>query len=332
MFGDDIWLLNRKLVKELQDKWAEEEIEALKQQGYDKVEILPQDDWQTLQNTVEVTGRISAEVRATLACYLKADHYGLIVVHKNRISRKKVDDKGKIKKKAQSADETPAENVKPMVCTELTPAQQEIVNGLAASDLYRDVITGNTLLAQFLVIDRVFGDGIWTEGNDAFKHNGTLSRWGAADQGLSDRESDQYHRDRAGWPERSEELRLRRFLESHGAPTPGRHIPSRLCCPDDAALWQPGTEEGPARARRPTTGWCPASDFFKRYRTDQLIDYRKRSGDREAGETVKKKGDHVADCVVAAATPGAFKLDLYPQKTPTPAVRKKRKVAEPDEA
>ena len=31
----------------------------LKQQGYDKVEILGNDDWQTLQNHVEVTGRIS---------------------------------------------------------------------------------------------------------------------------------------------------------------------------------------------------------------------------------------------------------------------------------
>ena len=58
----------------------------------------------------------------------------------------------------------------------------------------------------------------------------------------------------------------------------------------------------------------PHSDFFKRFRTDQLIDYRRRSGDKEAGKTPKKKGDHVADCVVAAAGRHAFKFGLVPQK------------------
>ena len=52
----------------------------------------------------------------------------------------------------------------------------------------------------------------------------------------------------------------------------------------------------------------PNEDFFKRFRTDQLIDYRKRSGDKEAGHVTKKKGDHVADCVVAAGTGGAFQF------------------------
>ena len=136
LFGEDIWLEDRKLVAELQDQWAQNEIEALKAQGYDKVEFLGKDDWQTLNNTVEVTGKISAEVRATLACYLKADHYGLIVRPQGRAARRSTTRARS--RRRESADETPAENVKPLVCTELSPAQQEIVNAYAATRSLQD--------------------------------------------------------------------------------------------------------------------------------------------------------------------------------------------------
>src|SRR4029077_5679492 len=73
----------------------------------------------------------------------------------------------------------------------------------------------------------------------------------------------------------------------------------------------------PSQALKPNlkeladTDWLvPGEDFFKRFRTDQLIDYRRRSGDKGAGKTAKPKGDHVKDCVVAATESGAFKLGL----------------------
>ena len=329
LFGESIWLLNRPMVKELQDKWAEEEIEALKQQGYDKVEILPQDDWQTLQNTVEVTGRISAEVRATLACYLKADHYGLIVVHKNRISRKKVDDKGKIKKKAQSADETPAENVKPMVCTELTPAQQEIINALAASDLYTRIEEGDELLAQFMVIDRHLGQGFWTGFSGSFGMSAPLRRWERLNKDYpAETLINAAEIEPLGLIE-PKDLSYADFLKM--TPKVRKTLFLRACASLVMAPY--GTQE--LKKDLPELegrDWLvPGSDFFKRYRTDQLIDYRRRSGDRDAGKTVKKKGDHVADCVVAATTPGAFKLGLYPKKLQIPVSGKKRKGGLPDE-
>ena len=78
------------------------------------------------------------------------------------------------------------------------------------------------------------------------------------------------------------------------------------------------TVSRPSRGRREaaaTADWLvPCGDFFKRFRTDQLIDYRKRSGDKEAGHTPKKKEAHVADCVVAAATPKGFRFGLYGKK------------------
>jgi hypothetical protein len=73
----------------------------------------------------------------------------------------------------------------------------------------------------------------------------------------------------------------------------------------------------------------PGEDFFKRFRTDQLIDYRRRSGDSEAGKTAKKKGDHVKDCVVAATGRHAFKFGLAPQKVKA-ARGKKREGGLPD--
>jgi hypothetical protein len=331
LFGEDIWLTDRKLVAELQDRWAADEVEALKQQGYDKVEILSRDDWQTLNNTVEVTGKISAETRATLACYLTADHYGLIVVHKNRISRKKVDDKGKIIAKKHSADETPVETIKPMLCTELTVAQQEIVNAYAASEIYTQVVEGDELLAKFLVVDRMFGKGTWTGGNLAFEHNGTIRRWERlneaypAEQLIIGKEIDAMGMlepaklDFAAWKAMTPKTRQHLFLQACAAMIYVPHMQTEL------------KKDLPELAGK--DWFVPCGDFFKRYRTDQLIDYRRRSGDKEAGETAKKKGDHVADCIVAATLPTAFKLGLYPKRVQTePKKTKKLRGGVPDEA
>jgi ParB-like chromosome segregation protein Spo0J len=312
LFGDDVWLLDRQMVGELQDVWLQGEIQALKNEGYDKVECLPRDDWQTLQNTVEVTGKISAAVKATLACYFQVDHYGTIVVHKNRISRKKVDDKGKIKKKKESADETAAENVKPLVCTDLSPAQQEIINAYAASELYTQVIEGNELLAKFMVVDQMFGQGCWTEGRHAHRHNGTISRWerlnkdypaeniinGSEIEAIGQLEPKELTFE--VWKGLSFKTREQLFYRACAAMI---FVPyaQRTLKPDLPELGK--------------ADWLqPCGDFFKRFRTDQLIDYRKRSGDKEAGATAKKKEAHVTDCVVVAATPKGFRFGLYGKK------------------
>ena len=310
LFGDDIWLLDRQTVANLQDEWAAAEIKALEAEGYDKVAILPKDDWQTLQNTVEVTGKISAATRATLACYLQADHFGQIVVYKNRISRKKVDDKGKIKKQVHKADETPAENVKPLACTELSPAQREIINAYAATALYNDVLQGNALLAQFLVVDHMYGAGVWTEGGKARQYNGTINRWQRLNkeypnEQLIDGEKVEAMDDPA-------KLTFETFAAMNKKTRDElyfRACAAMIAVPYGQQVLKPGLPEL-GRA----DWFVPCGDFFKRFRTDQLIDYRKRSGDKEAGATAKKKEAHVADCVVAAATPKAFKFGLYPKK------------------
>jgi ParB-like chromosome segregation protein Spo0J len=322
LFGENIWLLDRKKVKELQDKWAAEEVAALEKEGYDKVEILDREDWQTLQNTVEVTGKIGKEDRARLKCFLKADHHGFITVHKNRIGRKAVDDKGKIKKKVHSADETPAENVKPLLCTELTVAQQEIVNALAASDLFTRIEEGDELLAQFMVIERHLGSGFWTGSYSSYGSSAPLKRWERlnkdypAEALILSSEAEAIAQAEVG------KLTYEGFCEMK--PSSRKALFLKACASLVMAPYGQQNLKGHLAELGSRDWLVPGSDFFKRYRTDQLIDYRRRSGDKEAGKTAKPKSAHVADCVVAATGPHAFKLNLYPKKIQTEPKREKK--------
>ena len=176
LFSEEVFLLDRKKVAELQDDWAAATIAELKELGYDEVKALASDDWQTLQAHVEVEGEITPEARSKLKCFLKKDHYGYINVYQNYASRKAVE-KAAVKKSKHSADSVEGEAaVKPLVCTELSPAQQEIVNALAASDLYTRIEEGDELLAQFMVIDRHIGQGFWTGSYPAFGSS-SLKRW-----------------------------------------------------------------------------------------------------------------------------------------------------------
>jgi ParB-like chromosome segregation protein Spo0J len=322
LFGENIWLLDRKKVKELQDKWAAEEVAALEKEGYDKVEILDREDWQTLQNTVEVTGKIGKEDRARLRCFLKADLHGFITVHKNRIGRKAVDDKGKIKKKVHSADETPAENVKPMLCTELTVAQQEIVNALASSSLFAQVMEGDDLLAEYLVISNQFG-GQWTEQAAALRHNGTVNRWERLNR---DYPNEQLINGAEIGPWDENDPKVVTFADYLDMTHERRQELFRAAVA--SMIFVPYGQQTTRLKGAPELAkydWLkPGGDFFKRYRTDQLIDYRRRSGDKEAGKTAKPKSAHVADCVVAADGPHAFKLNLYPKKIQTEPKREKK--------
>ena len=139
-----VWLLDRKAFAELQDAWAAEEIEKYKKLGYDKVEVLDRDDWQTLQAYVEFDGKVqTAEQRAKLTVFLKADHHGHIDIHENMISRKAVEKAAVKKAKNGAASDTTEAEPKPMKCTELSPAQAEIMNALAATALFNEIASGN---------------------------------------------------------------------------------------------------------------------------------------------------------------------------------------------
>lgn len=302
-----VWLLDAKKFAELQDAWAADEIEKYKQLGYDSVKVLGRDDWQTLQSYVEFEGKVrTAEQRAKLTVFLKADHHGHIDVHENMILRKTVE-KAKVKPaKNGAASDTTAEEPKPMKASELTVAQHEIVAALAASALYTQTIEGDEMLAQFLVVDSQFGKGTWTQGGQAHKHNGTIKRW--------ERLNEQYP---------AEQLINGSEIEAIGQLEPAKldyetyaklpkktrdHLFFAACA---ALIFAPYQAIKPNLRELAQHDWLvPGEDFFKRYRTDQLIDYRRRSGDKEAGKTAKKKGDHVKDCVVAAVSPTAYKLGL----------------------
>ena len=306
LFSQDVYLLDRKKVAELQDIWAQGEIERLKQLGYDEVRVLENDDWQTLQSHVAVEGKITPEARSKLKCFLKRDHYGYIKVYEGYANRKAVD-KAKVKKDKHAADSVESDAaVKPLLCTELTPAQQEIVNALAASAVYSEIEEGDELLAQFMVVDQQFGAGVWTEGGQAYRHNGTIDRWsrlnetypaeqltiGAEIEAIGQLEPKQL--DYAAWRGLKPSTRQALFLKACASLVRAPHGQQKLK-PDLLEL-------------RGTDWLVPGQDFFKRFRTDQLIDYRRRSGDKEAGKTPKKKGDHVADCVVAAAGPPCLQV------------------------
>jgi len=304
-----VWLLDAKKFAELQDAWAADEIEKYKQLGYDKVQVLARDDWQTLNSYVEFDGKVrTAEQRAKLAVFLKADHHGHIDVHPNMILRKTVE-KGKVKAaKNGAASDTTVEEPKPMKATEWTAAQQEILNALAASALYAKVIEGDELLAQYLVVEQQFGPRGWTTGGAAYAHNGTISRW--------TRLNEQYPAEQmVNGPELEAIAQIepkKLSFEAYAAmPKRARDEVYRLAVASMIYSPQPGQALKPNPMELNKTDWLvPGEDFFKRWRTDQLIDYRRRSGDKEAGKTAKKKGDHVKDCVVAATTPKAFKLGL----------------------
>jgi ParB-like chromosome segregation protein Spo0J len=311
LFSEEVWLLDRKLVTELQDAWAQDQVHLLELEGYDKVRILPKDDWQTLNAYVHVD-KVAKKDRPRLTCFLKADNYGFIKLYKDMAPRRAVDDKGKIKKQKQTEDTTDADNVKPQLCTELTVAQHEILNAHAASALYAKVIEGDASLAMFLVVDHVFGKGTWTSGRSAYSYSDAYRRWERMNkdypaerfvnaselEALGVLKPEEF--DYATWVARSSKMQSYLFQAACAAlilvPYGQRQLKPDL--PELAGL-----------------NWLvPGEDFFKRFRTDQLIDYRKRSGDSEAGKTTKKKGDHVKDCVVAATGRHAFKFGLAPQQ------------------
>ena len=320
LFSEEVFLLDRKKVDELQDIWAQGEIERLKQLGYDEVRILEPDDWQTLQAHVAVGGRISAEARTRLKCFLQRDHHGYIKVYEGYASRKAVE-KAKVKKDKHAADSVDSDaEVKPLLCTELSPAQQEIVNALAASAVYSKIEEGDELLAQFMVVDQQFGAGVWTDGGRAHVHNGTISRWtrlnkdypaeqliiGAEIEAIGQLEPQKL--DYAAWRDLKPSTRQALFLKACASLVRAPYGQQKL---------------KPSLLELKGTDWLvPGEDFFKRFRTDQLIDYRRRSGDKEAGKTPKKKGDHVADCVVLADSSWAFTFGLVEKK---PARGKKPK-------
>ena len=304
-----VWLLDPKKFAELQDAWAAEEIERLKALGYDRVEVLAGDDWQTLQKFVEYEGKVkTAEQRAKLAVFLKADHHGHIDVYLNMVSRKAVE-KAVVKKAKNGAatDSTEAEP-KPMKASEWTSVQQEILNALAASALYAKVIEGDVTLAQFLVVSQQFGPQGWTSGGAAFAHNGPVMRW--------TRLNEQYPAEQIiNGPELEAIAQIepkKLDFEAYAAlPKRVRDEVFRLAVASMIQVPGPQQTIKPNLKELAGTDWLvPGEDFFKRWRTDQLIDYRKRSGDKEAGHVTKKKGDHVKDCLVAATTPGAYKLGL----------------------
>ena len=212
-------------------------------------------------------------------------------------------------------------------------AQQEIINALAASSLYAKVLEGDELLAQFLVVDQVFGKGTWTKGEDAYEHNGTIRRWERLNKdypaenmiNASEIEAigmlEPAKLNFAVWLGLTKTVRQELFLRACGA---------LIFVPYGQQVLKPKLPE--LKGLRADNGldWLsPGEDFFKRFRTDQLIDYRRRSGDKEAGKTAKKKGDHVADCVVAATGKSAFKFGLVPQKA-SAARGKKREGGLPD--
>ena len=304
-----VWLLDRKKFAELQDAWAAEEVEKYKQLGYDKVEILNRDDWQTLQAHVEFEGKVrTAEQRGKLTVFLKADHNGHIDVHENMISRKAVEKAAVKKAKGGAAADTTEAEPKPMKCTELSPAQVEIMNALAAAALFNEISGGNAheTLMQWVVIAKQFYGGGWVGYNaQAFEHNGSRARWTKL--------TEEYPSEALVELDEAHDKGLRTILtyeEFAGLSAPNRrklyqHAVASMIVPP----YGNGTFKLAGRKELKGLDWLlPNEDFFKRFRTDQLIDYRKRSGDKEAGATAKKKGDHVADCVVAAGTEGAFQF------------------------
>jgi ParB-like chromosome segregation protein Spo0J len=306
-----IWLLDRKKFIELQDAWAADKIEQLKQLGYDDVRVLPRDDWQTLQGFVEFEGKVrTPEQRAKLTVFLKADHHGHIEVHENMVSRKAVE-KAKVKKaKNGAAADSTEDEPKPMKCTEWSPAQHEIVNGLAAAALFNQVSAGKApeTLMQYLVIAQQFYGGGWMGNNNAlaFEHNGSRMRWKRLAEAYEseafvadDEAHDKALRSRLSYDEFCELSKPNREkLFSHA-------VASMIFPPPPTTVLKKNLPE------LAKLDWLkPGKDFFKRFRTDQLIDYRKRSGDKEAGHTPKKKEAHVLDCVVAADGASAFGFGL----------------------
>jgi hypothetical protein len=157
-----------------------------------------------------------------------------------------------------------------------------------------------------MVIAKQFYGGGWVGYNaDAFEHNGSRARWqklneeypteglvehdGAHDKGL---------REQLGYEEFCG-LRKPERTKLYNAAVASMIVPP----------YGNATFKLAGRPELKGLDWLvPNEDFFKRFRTDQLIDYRKRSGDKGAGVQAKKKGDHVADCVVAAATEAAFQF------------------------
>lgn len=292
LFDDMVILLDRQLFKQHQEKAIDARIRALCDEGYN-VQRLKPDDYSSIGKYVEFTGKVTAENKPSLHYVFKPQHDGLTWQILGPLIDRKQAEKIKAGKKG-SADKTDTPPVA-LKATQMSAAQVEILNAHVYKQHRLAIASGKADEAawqwQAITVLLTVATG----------HNGPDTRWeklkteypGEFDEVVP-------HDDRA---ELDKITKVERFTDDAGeyakfAKLPAKRRHEMLLQAVAASLFVPyGTLIKTVKKSLDQFGAKvpePGEAFFKRYRTDQLLDYGKRSKMiTDTHLASKKKGDLV---------------------------------------
>ena len=295
LFEDQIWLTDIPLFLKKQGEAFAGLKTKYETAGYSATIIVAPDDWQTINAYVAVKGKMTDKDRAKLSVLIQLTTQGQVKVWENMVKRK---DAGRVEQKINGPDVTAITEVKALKAKDLSGPQIAYVKQQAALALHRDVTRGTAgeVTMQYLVVASLLPGAAEEWVVDGRSYEG----WARIVEDTPDVAD--------GYDPKAPEVKKLSF-EAFRKLTPGERL--KLYRQAVAALIAVsyGDNLKAYAGTLPVRGWLkPGAGFFRKYRSDQLVDYLKKSG-VQIGDGLKKT-ELVERAVKAAATPKGYRLGL----------------------
>ena len=293
LFDDIVLLYDRQLFQKFQAEAVKKRCEALEAEGYNIVHI-ERDDYAASGKWVAFEGKITDEMKKSLSILVKPAFDGVRWDFTGPvISRKLAEATKKKKGEADTTDKAP----KALKASDLSSSQVEILRGHAFMELREKILSNDketTPLVQWVIISlAVDRPERFVERAIADTHNGPTMRWEKLKKDYPG-EFDAVDLDKA-----TEELDRLTFEKFQKMPPAKREALVRqavACClfvtqsTDERLLKIQVQAIGSGKPRL-------GEAFFKRYRSDQLVDWLKKAGVPKAEFEGKNKTQLVALCL-----------------------------------
>lgn len=314
LFDDIVMLHDVSLFKEFQARWIAAKHKALQDEGYNVIAV-KHDDYSTPGKYVKFTGKITDAIKPSLTILVQPKWNGLsFTISDPAIDKKKADGVKKSAKKGE-ADTTEKEPT-PSKATELSNPQQDILRTHIVDRLQQRIMSGvaeseeEALFFTWLTISIAFKTKCGLViGGRALDHNGPI------DRANSMRTAYPGEFDTIVELERSAEKAEKLTFDAYLAMEPEAR--SRLYRHAMAAMimvpYGRAPRELAAEAMVAGSEIRPKEAFFSRYKTDQLLDYLKRSGVTKSSGKMPidtKKATAVACAVGTCATDEGWRFGI----------------------
>lgn len=314
LFDDIVLLQDVSLFKELQAAALARKHKELQDEGFN-VKLLEKGDYSTSGKFVKFTGKVTNDLKPSLTILIKPNYDGLtFTITEPMIETKKADGVKKSAKKgeADTTDKAPT----PAKATELSNPQVEILRAHIVDRLQQRILSGvaeseeEALFFTWLTISIAFKTKCGLViGGRALDHNGPIDRVNAMRKAYPDEFGP--IADLEEEAEKAAKLDFDAFLAMEP------EARSRLYRYAMAAMIMIPYGRAPkdlaAEAMVNGSQIRPKEAFFSRYKTDQLIDYLKRSGVTKSSGGMpidSKKATAVSVAVSKAASDEGWRFGI----------------------